>query len=366
MKRILICGITGSIGQLSLQCLEGYKLVGFSFNKNLKLANEIKNQFPNVQIYSPSINNINTVNDFHNLILKSKPDIILNAIVGFEGIKITKFAIENNIDIALANKESFVVAGELIQKSLKNSLTKIYPIDSEHTSLFELIHSSKKEIKKLYITASGGPFYNFDNPYSNNIDYSQAIKHPKWSMGDKISIDSATLINKAFELIEAHFLYPEFEIEAIYHPNCIIHSIVEFKDNSLWMNAFNPDMKLSIYLALHNFVANTNIINSIDFRNLTLTFDYINSEKWIPIKWANELIKFKKYIIGLIICCLDDFLIDKFKNKIIKFNEIIYYIQIFIDKYKNEKIKNWDDVFFWKDKIISECKILIGEINEKN
>lgn len=366
MRKILICGITGSIGQQALDCLENFKIVGFSFNNNIKLAKELHEKFPDAHIYSPSVMSLNTVNNFEELIKKTTPDLILNAIVGFDGIHITRIAIENNIDLALANKESLVVAGSIIQKYLKNSLSKIFPVDSEHSSLYELIHNSPKKIKKIYITASGGPFYKMDNPYSNDINFNKAINHPKWSMGYKISIDSATLINKAFEIIEAHYLYPDYEIEALYHPECYVHSMVEYIDNTIWMNVSEPNMKSSINLAINNFRPMNAKISSINFNKFQLSFDVIDTNKWLPIKWANQLINSNKNIIGLIMCVLDDYLIQLFKENIIKFNNIIEYINFFINKYDSYKINDWHDIYIWKNKLISECKILIEEKYGKN
>lgn len=366
MKKILICGITGNIGQQAIDCIENYHLVGFTYNNNLELAKKLKNKFNNAEIYSPKIDDINSCDSYQELIMKTKPDIILNAIVGFEGIKITQIAIENNINIALANKESMVVAGSIINKYIKDKTCKIIPVDSEHTSLYEIINASIKPIKNIYITASGGPFYNCENNYSDSILFEDAIKHPKWTMGNKISIDSATLINKCFELIEAHYFYPNYEIFAIYHPESYVHSLVEFCDNSFWLNMSQPDMKLSIDLALNDFKPKSSKIEDLSLNNLSLTFEKISIDKWVPLKWARDLIVNKKPIIGLIICVLDDLLIDYFRLGIIKYSKIIDIIQIFINKYNNENIENWNDIYFWKNKLTLECKILIEENYGKN
>lgn len=366
MKKILIFGITGSIGQQSLECLENFQLVGFSYNSNYDKAMKIKQIYSNAEIFSPSISDMNTVDSYEELIIKTKPDLILNAIVGFEGIKITHLALKYKINLALANKESLVVAGDLINKMLAISDIKIYPVDSEHSSLFELVHCSQKNINTIYITASGGPFYTLSNPYSPNIKFNDAIKHPNWNMGYKISIDSATMINKCFEMIEAHFLYPNYKIEAYIHPQSIVHSFVQFSDHSYWLNASYPDMKHSINLAINEFKNSFACIPELNFDHLSLEFQKIDIDKWVPIKWAYEVINNNKHIIGLIICVLDDILIEFFKNDIIKYNHIIEIIQFFIDKYSNEKIKNWDDIYFWKNKLILECKILIEDHYGKN
>lgn len=366
MRKVLIFGVTGSIGQQALLCIDDMQLVGITFNNNLDLANKIKDQYPNVEIFSPSKKDLNTVNSYDELIKKTKPDIILNAIVGFDGLEITKLSIENNIDIALANKESLVIAGWYFNKIIKNKNVRIYPVDSEHSSLYELTNYDYEYIKRIYITASGGPFYKLENIDKLDVTFQEAINHPKWKMGYKISIDSSNLINKCFELIEAHYLYPNIDIKAIYHPQAIIHSLVEFKNSSVLSNMSNPDMKISIDLALHNFKKRDSKIQPIDFSNLKINLENIDEEKWKPIKWAYELISNHFYIIGLIISVLDDYLIECFRINKIKYNEIISIMDIFIEKYKFINLYIWDDIIKWKQKILKECKKYIEENYGKN
>lgn len=366
MRRILIFGATGSIGQQALSCIDDMQLVGITFNNNLDLAKKIKNQYVNIEVFSPSIQDLNTVSSYEELILKTKPDIILNAIVGFEGVYITKLSIENNIDIALANKESLVIAGWYFNKILKNKNVKIYPVDSEHSSLYELMNYDCESIKRIYITASGGPFYKLEDINKLDVTFDEAINHPKWKMGYKISIDSSNLINKCFELIEAHYLYNNVDIKAVYHPQAIIHSLVEFKNNSVLANMSNPDMKISIDLALNNFKKRDPKIDPIDFSNLIINFENIDENKWKPIKWAYELISNHFYIIGLIISVLDDYLIECFRTNKIKYNEIISIMDIFIEKYKLNNLSTWDDILEWTQKILNECKQYIEENYGKN
>lgn len=366
MKRILIFGVTGSIGQQALSCIDDMQLVGITFNNNLDLASQIKNEYANIEVFSPNKQDINTVNSYEELIQKTKPNIILNAIVGFEGLYITKLSLENNIDIALANKESLVIAGWYFNEVLKNKNAKIYPVDSEHSSLYELMNYDSKSIKRIYITASGGPFYKLENIDKLDVTFQEAIKHPKWKMGYKISIDSSNLINKCFELIEAHYLYPNVDIKAIYHPQAIIHSLVEFKNNSILSNMSNPDMKISIDLALHNFKKRDSKIDHIDFSNLIINLENIDENKWKPIKWAYELISNNFYIIGLIISVLDDYLIECFRTNKIKYNEIISIMDMFIKRYKLIKLFTWYDILEWKQKILEECKKYIEENYGKN
>lgn len=353
--RVLICGITGSIGQQAIDVVksEGYQLVGFTFHNNVKLAQKIIKEFPEALRYSNIHTKVNTVSNIDDLIKKSKPDIVLNAVVGIAGLNITLKTIEYNIDLALANKESIVIAGWLIKKLLLTSKTKIYPIDSEHSSIFDMLKNNRKEIKSIILTASGGPF--FEKPISKlkSVSFKQAIKHPTWSMGYKISIDSATLMNKCFEMIEAFYLFETKEIDVVRHKRSIVHSIINFKDGTNWLNASTPDMKWSIQMGLSKYQSNNKIINDLNFHKLSLEFEKINENKWLPIKWAKEFIKTSNYVIPIVLNAANEIAIELFKNKKIKFLEIINLINNCIELYKDIKIANIKDIYF-VDYIVKE------------
>ena len=348
MKKILILGITGSIGQQALECLENFELVGFSFNKNLDLAKKIikDNSNSSLYVYSPTEQSLNNVNNFQDLIIQSKPDLVLNAVVGFDGIFLTKFCLENQINVALANKESLVIGGSFIMDLLKkNPNVKLFPVDSEHSSLYQLYITDPLKIKKIYITASGGPFYNLSIQEMYSKKFNEAIKHPKWCMGYKISIDSATLINKCFELIEAFYLFENVEIQPLYHPQSIVHSMVEYIDNSLFANLSYPNMKLAISLALNEFNKLDNTIQPLSFKQLSLTFDEIDLNKWKPIAWTYELFETKNKAIGVIINTVNDYLIQLFKEDKIVFGQIVETIDDYLIRYKHYPISTWDDLF---------------------
>jgi 1-deoxy-D-xylulose-5-phosphate reductoisomerase len=198
--KIIIFGATGSIGQQSIDIIKEsqHQLVGISYYHNVFLASKINAPF----FFSP-INQSN-VSSYEDLIIKSKPDLIINAVSGFDGLEISLLSIKHKINLALANKESVVVAGSFLFKKAKLNGVTIYPIDSEHTSLMHIIRNHQQEFKRIYITASGGHFYNKKNSEINTVSYNQIIKHPTWKMGEKISIDSSTLMNKCFEIIECY------------------------------------------------------------------------------------------------------------------------------------------------------------------
>ncbi|MDY6800030.1 MAG: 1-deoxy-D-xylulose-5-phosphate reductoisomerase [Bacteroidota bacterium] len=271
-KRIAILGSTGSIGTQTLDVIEQnpahFEVEVLTAKNNARLlieqtkkfnpntiviANENKynelvdalNNFP-VKIYAGS-------NAIAQIVEMDTIDIVLTAMVGYSGLLPTINAIKSGKTIALANKETLVVAGEMIQKLAFHHRSSIYPVDSEHSAIFQcLVGEGKNKIEKIYLTASGGPFRGKDYNYLKKVTKKNALKHPNWNMGAKITIDSATLMNKGFEAIEARWLFglnPN-QIEVVVHPQSIIHSAVQFEDGSIKAQMGLPDMKLPILYAL--------------------------------------------------------------------------------------------------------------------
>ncbi|MCM1272371.1 MAG: 1-deoxy-D-xylulose-5-phosphate reductoisomerase [Clostridium sp.] len=271
MKRIAIIGATGSIGTQTLDIVRNnkdLKVVALAAGTNALLLEKQAREFqPDIiGIWSEdkarelrqalSEFNIRVVSGMEGLIeiaTMSGPDILVTAIVGMIGIRPTVEAIKAGKDIALANKETLVTAGHIIMPLAKEHGVKILPVDSEHSAIFQCIHGeSDSKISRLLITASGGPFRGKDKAYLEHVTVEDALKHPNWSMGKKITIDSATLVNKGLEVIEARWLFdilPE-HIEVVVQPQSIIHSMVEFEDGSVKAQLGTPDMKLPIQYAL--------------------------------------------------------------------------------------------------------------------
>jgi len=202
-------------------------------------------------------------------------DTVVTATVGYSGLAPTISAIKANKDIALANKETLVVAGELVTELLKKSTSKVVPVDSEHSAIYQcLVGEEPQSIKKLIITASGGPFRTFEAERLKTVTVNDALRHPNWDMGAKITIDSATMLNKAFEIIEAHWLFgvDTNRIEAVVHPQSIIHSMVEFVDGAVKAQLGLPDMHLPIRYALGDATrlsTNEPALKLVDYANLT-------------------------------------------------------------------------------------------------
>jgi len=272
MKRITILGSTGSIGRNCLQLLKNqadrYKIVGLSSHHRVELLYEQCVQ------YQPEVVCI-TGKDFPieffekierlgievttgkealiDLAARADVDLLVNSIVGSAGLLPTLAAIEQGVDIALANKEILVMAGEIITSLADRKGVMILPVDSEHSAIFQCLRGeNRSEINRLILTASGGPFQKFTAEQLEHVTLEQALKHPNWRMGEKISLDSATLMNKGFEVIEAHWLFgvPVSKIEIVIHPESIIHSMVEFIDGAVKAQLSIPDMKIAIQFAL--------------------------------------------------------------------------------------------------------------------
>ncbi len=271
-KGIAILGSTGSIGTQALEVLESYpdyfdlQVLTAGKNADLLIEQAFKYHPNSVVIGDESlyqkVKDALWNEDIHvytgeqalcQVVESTEIHTVLTALVGYAGLKPTIHAIEAGKTIALANKETLVVAGELITKLAKEKGVNIYPVDSEHSAIFQcLVGEFQNPIEKIYLTASGGPFRGFTREQLEKVTLAQALKHPNWSMGAKITIDSASLMNKGLEVIEAKWLFglQTNQIDVIVHPQSIVHSLVQFEDGSMKAQMGLPDMKLPIQFAL--------------------------------------------------------------------------------------------------------------------
>lgn len=269
MKNIVILGSTGSIGTQALEVIEeqnesfqAYGLVGGT-NVELLISQAIKfrpkwvgiqdeNKYLQLKENLPAeINIVAGEKDINEIISDPGYETLLAAISGIAGLKSTISGIENGKEIALANKETLVAGGELIMNLVKKHGVKLLPVDSEHSAIFQSMNNHQRKIKKIILTASGGPFRDYNQEMLSQVKIEDALRHPNWSMGKKITIDSATLANKALEVIEAHYLFDcSYEnIDVLIHKESIIHSMVEFIDTSIIAQLGFPSMKLPIQYA---------------------------------------------------------------------------------------------------------------------
>lgn len=298
MKNISILGATGSIGTQTLDVIrkskERVNLIGITANSSVIKVIEIINEFSPKYVAmmdKECANEVKAYCDSNNIDIKvlegieglieiaslTEIDTVVTSVVGMIGLRPTMAAIEAGKDIALANKETLVVAGELVMNKAKEKGVKILPVDSEHSAIFQSLSGyTSKDINKIILTASGGPFRGKKVDDLKNVTVHEALKHPKWNMGKKISIDSATLMNKGLEVIEAHFLFDcDYDnIEVVVHPQSIIHSMVEYKDASVIAQLGSPDMRLPIQYALNYPERKEMIAKPISFYEIaTLTFE---------------------------------------------------------------------------------------------
>ena len=357
MKKILILGSTGSIGTSALELIrnnrEEYQGVAISGNRNIELlkkqieefkplaiyvgaeeeAVKIKNEYPFIEdIYFGE-------NGLAELAKNSDYDIILTAVSGAIGIDATVEAIKREKRIALANKETMVSAGTYINRLLKEyPKAEIIPVDSEHSALFQSLQGFKKEnVKKLIITASGGTFRGKNLEFLENVTVEEALKHPNWSMGKKITIDSSTLVNKGLEVIEAHELFNVAydDIEVVVHPQSIIHSMVEYVDGSIIAQMGVPSMKTPILYAFSYPEKEFNA--SIDFLDLiktkTLTFEEADRKVFKGIDLAYRAGRTGETM-PTVFNAANEVAVELFMKKKIKFLDIYRIIEEAMDNHK--------------------------------
>ena len=308
MKKVIILGCTGSIGTQTIDVIkhhqDKFKIVGISGGKNIALLEEI---LTNINVSHVCVSNASDM-----LLLKEKyseikfycgedgllslievdADIVVNALVGFIGLKPSLKTIETKKVLALANKESLVVGGDIVKQYLDRYDGTMYPIDSEHSAIFQALQGNKNsEIAKLVISASGGSFRDLTREQLVDVTVEQALAHPNWSMGSRITIDSATMMNKGFEVIEAKWLFgvQPSQIEVVVHPQSVIHSMVQFEDGAVKAQLGMPDMRLPIQYAFSYPDRICSSFDRLDFAKCTnLTFEQPDTKRFRNLALAYE------------------------------------------------------------------------------
>ena len=313
MKKITLLGSTGSIGTQTLEVAreKGYKITGISARENITLlekqirefspeycavANEEKAKELKIRIADTNTKLLSGDEGVEEIAGLGDSEIVVNALLGKSGIRPTLRALDSGKHIAMANKEPLVAAGEIILNKAREKKLRFLPVDSEHSAIFQCLdseHNSRKFIKRLILTASGGPFYKKTREELKNVTVKEAIAHPTWNMGAKISVDSATLMNKGLELIEAARLFDVSadKIDVTVHKQSIVHSMVEFVDGSTLAQMGHPDMKHCIQFALTYPERSPSLCKSLDFRApMTLTFDAPDEKTFTLLPLARRAI----------------------------------------------------------------------------
>ena len=348
MKRVLVLGSTGSIGTNTLNIIkympEDFTLCGVQAHSNEERLLDIAKK-ANCPYLLTSADNSKEA--FQKLIEESKPDIVVNGISGAAGLLPSKIVLENGLPLALANKETIVMAGDLIKDLAYDKGAKIIPVDSEHSAIFCLTEKIGKEnISKIIITASGGPFRTLTKTQLDQVTVEQALNHPTWQMGKKITVDSATLANKGLEVIEAAKLFnlTADKIEVVVHPQSLIHSLVRTNDGMLYAQISEPDMKHPILNALTWPNNQPNYLEPFDLFDKTMTFFKPRLQDFPMLSYAFECVKFgKAYSIAF--NAANEVAVNAFLEEKISFQAISRVVRSVLDKNWNHKITSFDDVF---------------------
>jgi len=367
MKKIALLGSTGSIGVSALDVIgnnpDKFKIVALAAGQNINLIKE------QVEKYRPQIVALKERKDASDLETQFKnkykvrivygedgikeiaarkdTDTVISAISGAAGLMPTITAIEAGKDIALANKETMVVAGDIVNKKAKKSGSKIIPIDSEHSAIFQCLQGRRRsELKRIILTASGGPFLKFKKNQLKSVRPQQALKHPKWKMGRKISIDSATMMNKGLEVIEAMWLFGTKinNIEILIHPQSIVHSMVEFTDGSILAQMGIPDMRIPIAYALSYPERISNNLPSLNLSKAgKLEFYLPNLDKFPCLKIAYEAGLAGKTT-PAVLNAANEVAVEAYLNNMIKFTDISILIESVLSMHKPLRNHTLEDI----------------------
>ncbi len=347
MKKVLVLGATGSIGTSTIEIIknmpDAFSLVGITANSNREKLISLKHQFN----CKASLTKEEGTDGIKRLLNETKPDIVVNGIAGSAGLIPSKLVLESKIDLALANKETVVMAWNLISSLAKKNSVNIIPVDSEHSAIFSLLNQCKKEnVSEIIITASGGPFRNLPKEELSRVKLKDALKHPTWNMGKKITIDSATLANKGLEVIEATRLF-DFElknIKVVIHPQSLVHSIVRTKDGMLYAQISDPDMKHPIFQSLVYPKIMNNYLKPFELFNHELSFYEPRFDDFPMLNYAyNAQEKNGGYTIAY--NASNEVAVDAFVNKKIEFNSIPEIVSKVLKKDFSYTPSCFEDVF---------------------
>ena len=310
-KTMMILGVTGSVGEQAVDVARknNVKVTGISARSNVKRVEELAREFGveycamadenaakdlRERLSDTSVKVLSGEEGICEMVQSTKNDVVLNSIIGKAGLMPTLAVIDSGARLALANKESLVVAGDIVMERAREKGVDILPVDSEHSAIFQCLKAgNKREVKKILLTASGGPFFGSTVDQLRGISVEQALAHPTWKMGAKITIDSATLMNKGFEVIEAVHLFgvPADKVEVVIHRESIIHSMVEYIDNSVIAQLSVPDMRLCAQYALTYPERTEAVIDELDLTKLAkLSFSKPDTDTFALLKCATDAI----------------------------------------------------------------------------
>lgn len=350
MKRVLVLGCTGSIGQNAIKIADNmphdFKICGLqahSASSREKLLALCK------KYDCPSLltSDDNSEAAFKRLIDAAKPDIVVNGIAGSSGLLPSKIVLESKIDLALANKETIVMAGPLIKALSAKTGARLLPVDSEHSAIFNLVNQVGREnVSKIVITASGGPFREYSAEQLKSVTLEQALNHPTWKMGKKITIDSSTLANKGLEVIEAAYLFDASceDIQVVVHPQSLVHSLVQTKDGMLYAQISDPDMKHPIFGALTFPENKKTYMEPFSLFDKTMTFYKPRTDVFPLLDYAFECVK-KGLGYAIAFNAANEVAVGAFLEKKIGYLDIAKTVRSVLDKDFTSAPSDFDSVF---------------------
>ena len=347
IKQIAILGSTGSIGQQTLEVVRAFphrfRIIGLAASKNLDLLAKQVSEFKPRFVYfqeKEALTRLNTECKFLPLEdIAGHPEVntVVIATSGKSGLLPVVAAVKSGKNVALANKESLVMAGEIITSEVNLSRAQILPVDSEHSAIWQCLNGENQKAAQLILTASGGPFLHYSPAQLDKVTVEQALKHPSWQMGRKVTIDSATLMNKGLEVIEAHWLFdiPFESIRVLIHPQSIIHSLVEFVDGSVKAQLSYPDMRLPIQYALSYPERLPNPkLPRLNWDSLhSLTFEQPDYNKFPCLRLAIEAGK-KGGSYPAVLCAADEIAVELFLSQRIKFTDIARLVEQALEQHQ--------------------------------
>lgn len=351
MKKIIILGSTGSIGRQTLDVIRAnpgdFQVIGLSARKNVELLESQTREFKPKYVIRTSVTE-NPEQALASLASAPDADLIVNAISGYSGLMPTYAACKAGKRIALANKESLVMAGELLVDTANKTGAQILPIDSELSAVWRILRNTEVDsevingqtfTEKIILTASGGPFWKWRTEELKAVSASQALKHPTWKMGEKVTIDSATLMNKAFEIIGAKWLFnmPSDKIEVVVHRQSLVHSLVQFADGNIEAVLGPADMRIPICDVLYYPDRSYNKLPRLDFSQLQLTFDAPDYSVFEGPRLAYDVLA-AGGIMPAVLCLADEIAVDKFLSGEISFLGIYDFIKRAISRVKNTRL----------------------------
>ena len=367
MKNISILGSTGSIGTQTLDIIrnnEDFRAVALSANSNTDLLEQQIREFNpmyvcvcdedaaktlKIKISDTKTKVISGVEGLNFISTIPECDTVLTAVVGICGLSPTIDALKASKTIALANKETLVTGGHIVTALAKENGVNILPVDSEHSAIFQSLqgNANKKQVKKILLTCSGGPFFGKTKEYLKKVTKADALKHPNWDMGAKITIDSSTLVNKGLEVIEAKWLFDVDvdDIEVLVHRQSIVHSMVEYIDNGIIAQLGAPDMRLPIQYALTYPYRREMYENTLDFTKYpALTFEKPDTDTFFALKLAYKAGKLGG-IMPTVFNSADEAAVELFLKEKIKYTDISELIEYAMDNIKNIDVPSLDDIY---------------------